>query len=165
MTDDANESSLCYAEPRRFGGKRLALLGQAVTAEDVDRWRRRRWTMTVRLCDLLPTLDRSWSRDDRIFKLVAVLCILTIPLAGAIHGLGLLTVSAMALSGVTIFFGMGPHGAMGPFVATLRKGHMLMGNILWVYFFGHAGISLLHQLRGDRLITNMFNLFRRQSVS
>lgn len=89
----------------------------------------------------------------------------TIPLAGAIHGLGLLTVSAMALSGSMIFFGMGPHGAMSPLVAALRKGHLLMGNILWVYFFGHVGISLLHQLRGDQIITNMFNLCRRQSVS
>lgn len=89
----------------------------------------------------------------------------TIPLAGAIHGLGLLAVSAMALSGTTIFFGMGPHGFMSPFVALVRQGHMVMGNIVWVYFFGHVGISLLHQLRGDRLITNMFNLVRKQAVS
>lgn len=88
----------------------------------------------------------------------------TIPLAGAIHGLGLLAVSAMAVSGTSIFFGMGPHGSMGPFVAGLREGHMAMGGILWVYFFGHVGISILHQLRGDRLITNMFNLVRKQSI-
>jgi cytochrome b561 len=86
----------------------------------------------------------------------------TIPLAGAIHGLGLLTVSAMAISGTTIFFGMGPHGSMSTLVAGLREGHMIMGNILWVYFFGHVGISALHQMRGDRLITNMFNLVARQ---
>jgi cytochrome b561 len=88
----------------------------------------------------------------------------TIPLAGAIHGLGLLTVSAMAVSGATIFFGMGLHGSMSPLVAMLREGHMVMGNILWAYFFGHVGISALHQLRGDRLITKMFNLLRKQSV-
>jgi cytochrome b561 len=85
----------------------------------------------------------------------------TIPLAGAIHGLGLLALSAMAVSGTTIFFGMGPHGFMNPLVAVVREGHMLMGNILWVYFFGHVGISVLHQLRGDRLITNMFNLVEK----
>jgi cytochrome b561 len=88
----------------------------------------------------------------------------TIPLAGAIHGLGLLAVSAMAISGSTIFFEMGPHGSMSPFVTLVRQGHIVMGNIIWVYFFGHVGISLLHQLRGDRLITNMFNLFRKKSV-
>jgi len=88
----------------------------------------------------------------------------TIPLAGAIHGLGLLAVSVMAASGSTIFFGMGPHGSMGHLVSWVREGHMLMGNILWLYFFGHAGISVLHQLRGDRLITNMFNLMKKQSA-
>jgi cytochrome b561 len=88
----------------------------------------------------------------------------TIPLAGAVHGLGLLAVSAMAASGTTIFFGMGPQGSMDPLVAWVREGHMLMGNILWVYFFSHAGISLLHQLRGDRLITSMFNLVKKRSV-
>ena len=88
----------------------------------------------------------------------------TIPLAGAVHGLGLLAVSAMAVSGSTIFFGMGPHGSMDPFVALVREGHAVMGGILWVYFLGHVGISVLHQLRGDRLINNMFNLIRRSSV-
>jgi cytochrome b561 len=86
----------------------------------------------------------------------------TIPLAGAIHGLGLLAVSAMAVSGTTIFFGMGAHGTMSPLVAMVRKGHTVMGGILWVYFVGHAGISVLHQLRGDRLITDMFNLVRKE---
>ena len=86
----------------------------------------------------------------------------TIPLAGAIHGLGLLAVSAMAVSGTTIFFGMGLDGSMSPFVALVRDGHGVMGNILWVYFFGHVGISVIHQLRGERLITDMFNLLRRQ---
>jgi cytochrome b561 len=82
----------------------------------------------------------------------------TIPLAGAIHGLGLLAVSAMALSGTTIFFGMGPHGSMSRLVALVREAHIYMGNVLWVYFSGHVGIAVLHQWRGHRLITNMFNL-------
>ncbi|MEJ2727126.1 MAG: cytochrome b/b6 domain-containing protein [Deltaproteobacteria bacterium] len=88
----------------------------------------------------------------------------TAPLAGAIHGLGLLAVSAMALSGTTIFFGMGPHGAMSRFVALIREGHRYMGNVIWLYFFGHVGISVLHQLRGDRLITSMFNLVSKKSA-
>ena len=82
----------------------------------------------------------------------------TIALAGAIHGLGLLAVSAMALSGATIFFGMGPHGSMSRLVAVVKEGHMYMGNVLWVYFCGHVGIALLHQWHGDRLISSMFNL-------
>ena len=82
----------------------------------------------------------------------------TVPLAGAVHGLGLLTISAMAVSGTTIFFGMASNGAMGPYVSFVREGHSFMGNILWTYFIGHAGISIWHQLNGHRLITQMFNL-------
>jgi cytochrome b561 len=86
----------------------------------------------------------------------------TIALAGAIHGLGLLAVSAMALSGTTIFLGMRPDGSMSRLVALVREGHMYMGNVLWVYFLGHVGIAVLHQWRGDRLITNMFNLLAKK---
>ena len=82
----------------------------------------------------------------------------TIPLAGAIHGLGLLAVSAMALSGTIIFFLMGPHGATNSLVALFRQGHFYMARVMWVYFLGHAGIAVLHQVRGDRLISSMFNL-------
>jgi cytochrome b561 len=82
----------------------------------------------------------------------------TIPLAGAIHGLGLLVVSAMAFSGAIIFFGLGPEGTTSGFVGLVRQGHGYLGNLMWLYFAGHAGIAVLHQVRGDRLISNMFNL-------
>jgi cytochrome b561 len=85
----------------------------------------------------------------------------TIPLVGAIHGLGLLAVSAMAVSGTILFFGIGPDGAMSGFVTVVRAGHGYMGNLIWVYFCGHVGMAVLHQWRGDRLITNMFNLVGR----
>ena len=48
----------------------------------------------------------------------------TAPLAGAVHGLGLLLVSGMAAAGTVIFFGMGPHGSMTRFVAVVRELHM-----------------------------------------
>jgi cytochrome b561 len=84
----------------------------------------------------------------------------TTPLAGAVHGLGLLLISCMAVAGAVIFFRMGPHGSMSRFVATVREIHMFAGEVLWVYLAGHVGMALLHQLRGDRLITDMFNLVR-----
>lgn len=85
----------------------------------------------------------------------------TTPLAGAVHGLGLLLITCMAVAGGIIFFRMGPHGSMTPFVAKVREAHMYAGEVLWFYFGGHVGMALLHQLRGDRLITNMFNLVRK----
>jgi hypothetical protein len=63
MADNAFGAAIDYVEPSRFGGKRLTLLDQTLTAGDRDRWGRPRWTMTVRLGDLLPTLDRGMSRS------------------------------------------------------------------------------------------------------
>lgn len=82
----------------------------------------------------------------------------TVPLAGAVHGLGILAVSAMAASGSVIFFAMGAQGSTGSLAEGAMTTHALMGKLIWVYFCGHVGISLLHQLHGDRLITSMFNL-------
>ncbi len=85
----------------------------------------------------------------------------TLPLAGAVHGLGLLTVSAMALTGGTIFFAMAPEGGMSPLVAGIAEVHSFFGGFMWAYLIGHAGIALYHQLRDVPLISDMFNLVRR----
>ena len=85
----------------------------------------------------------------------------TLPMAGAIHGLGLLAVSGMAVTGGTIFFAMGPDGGMAPWVHTVAEIHSFIAGFMWAYLFGHAGIALLHQLRESPLITDMFNLARK----
>lgn len=38
---------------------------------------------------------------------------------------------------------------------------MFMANIIWVYVTGHVVMAFVHQLRGERLITRMFNLIHR----
>lgn len=84
----------------------------------------------------------------------------TQPLAGAVHGLGLLTLSAMALTGATIFFGMSPDGAMPPAILFVAQVHSFVANLMWAYLFGHAGMAILHQLKGSPLVSDMFNLFK-----
>ena len=85
----------------------------------------------------------------------------TLPLAGAVHGLGLLTVSAMALTGGTIFFAMAPDGGMSSLVMGIADVHGFFGGIMWTYVIGHAGIALYHQLHDVPLVSDMFNLVRR----
>jgi cytochrome b561 len=85
----------------------------------------------------------------------------TIPLVGAVHGLGLLAVTGMILTGSTLFFGMAPDGSMPGVVKTVEELHEFIANFVWVYFVGHVAMALFHQWRGERLITNMFNLFAR----
>jgi cytochrome b561 len=85
----------------------------------------------------------------------------TIPLAGLVHGLGLLLITAMALTGSAIFFGMSPDGSMPRSLEPVRPIHGFIANFVWVYFFGHAGMAALHQWKGEPLITRMFNLAAR----
>jgi len=85
----------------------------------------------------------------------------TLPLAGAVHGLGLLTVSAMALSGAIIFFGMAPDGSTSAFVDFVMEIHAVIAGFMWGYIVGHAVMAIYHQWRGSPLITDMFNLVKK----
>lgn len=82
----------------------------------------------------------------------------TIPLAGAVHGLGLAAVSAMVVTGATLFFGMRPDGSMSAAVKTVEGIHTFIANFIWVYLVGHVALALFHQIKGVPLITDMFNL-------
>ena len=72
-------------------------------------------------------------------------------LASAVHGLGLLTVSAMALFGAILFFAVGT-----PVAHTFLDLHKLIANLMWAYLIAHAGIAVLHQLFGGEVLPRMF---------
>jgi cytochrome b561 len=82
----------------------------------------------------------------------------TMPLAGAVHGLGLLVATAMAVTGATMFFGMAPDGAMSHFVKDVKEAHEFIASLAWIYLSGHVGMAALHQWLGDRVLTRMFDL-------
>lgn len=95
-------------------------------------------------------LGKSDDAQDRILNL-----------AGAAHGLGLLAVSAMALTGSILFFGLAPDMTGSSLVNRVKHIHMFMANFIWVYVIGHVVMAFIHQLRGERLITRMFDLIHR----
>jgi cytochrome b561 len=73
-------------------------------------------------------------------------------LASAVHGLGLITASGLAASGVAwMLFFQGTH--MGRLVLTA---HSLLGNLMWAYVVGHAGMGVLHQFAGEDVFSRMF---------
>jgi cytochrome b561 len=82
----------------------------------------------------------------------------TIPLAGAVHGLGLEAVSGMVVTGATLFFGMAPDGSIPAAVKAVEETHQFIASFMWVYFVGHVAMALFHQVKGEPLITDMFNL-------
>lgn len=79
-------------------------------------------------------------------------------LASAVHGLGLLTLTAMAFTGTVYFFTTGtPSGKL------VLSVHKLMANLMWGYLIAHAGLAVLHQLLGSDMVSRMF--WRRASPS
>lgn len=72
-------------------------------------------------------------------------------LASAIHGLGLLAVTAVAATGALFFFTAGTH-----FAHTMLGLHKLLSNFVWIYLFAHAGVAVLHHLFGSNIFSRMF---------
>ena len=79
--------------------------------------------------------------------------------ASAVHGLGLLTVTAMATTGTVLFFSGGSvfHYAMSL--------HRVIANLMWGYLIGHAGIAVLHHLLGSDILRRMFWIRRGIAIS
>ncbi|GAB0117334.1 cytochrome b/b6 domain-containing protein [Acidisoma sp. 7E03] len=79
--------------------------------------------------------------------------------ASAVHGLGLLTLTAMAATG-TVFFLVS--GSVGGFALDL---HQTIANLMWIYLFGHAGIAVLHHLLGHDILRRMFWIRRGITIT
>ncbi len=81
-------------------------------------------------------------------------------LAGLVHGLGFLAVSAMAVTGAILFFTYPKNGATTPFVGSVADLHSFIANLAWVYWYGHIGMALLHEILGHRVLARIFLLRR-----
>ncbi|WCE93055.1 cytochrome b/b6 domain-containing protein [Acidithiobacillus ferriphilus] len=79
-------------------------------------------------------------------------------LAGLVHGLGFLAVSTMAATGAVLFFIYPKSGAETPFVGNVADLHSLIANLAWVYWYGHIGMALLHEILGHRVLARIFLL-------
>jgi cytochrome b561 len=71
-------------------------------------------------------------------------------IASAVHGLGLLTITAMAATGTVLFFASGSvfHYAMSL--------HRVIANVMWIYLIGHAAAVVAHHLLGSDILRRMF---------
>lgn len=79
-------------------------------------------------------------------------------LPSAIHGLGLLLISYMAVSG-TYWYLMSLAGlGRSAFVAPFMELHGLLGNVVWAYLIGHAALALLHHVTRNLSLGVMWSL-------
>lgn len=79
------------------------------------------------------------------------------PLPSAIHGLGLLLVTFMGVSG-TYWYLMSQAGlGRSVFVRPVIELHGAFGNLVWAYIFGHAALGLLHHVSKNMPLTTMWS--------
>ncbi|WP_163095919.1 cytochrome b/b6 domain-containing protein [Acidithiobacillus ferrianus] len=86
----------------------------------------------------------------------------TVGLPGFWHGIGVLTMTGLAITGVLIFLVIpGGRGASsssaGAADFTMLSGvHREVSYIAWIYWIGHVSASILHQTRGDPVFHAIF---------
>jgi len=79
-------------------------------------------------------------------------------LAGTVHGMSILLMIGLGSTGILIFMGLESSGEMSEDIRLLRNLHANLGTLMWIYLFGHAGMGLLHQLKGHHVLEQMFSL-------
>ena len=80
------------------------------------------------------------------------------PFAAAVHGLGLVLMSAMALSGASFYFlGSGDPDA-GGLVGAAMTLHRGLANLVWAYLIGHAALAFLHHVTHHLDLREMWSL-------
>lgn len=78
-------------------------------------------------------------------------------LPGLIHGLGLLAVTGIALTGGMLFLLMPEQGDPGQLAEAFEELHEGFAALVWTYWIGHGGIAIMHHLSGHDTVRNMFN--------
>ena len=82
------------------------------------------------------------------------------PFASAIHGLGLLLVTAMAASGTLYFVVNTGNPDAGGLVKVAMTVHTTLANLVWAYLIGHALMALIAHYGGTLSLRQMWSLRR-----
>lgn len=80
------------------------------------------------------------------------------PIASAVHGLGLLLITLMTVTGSYYYFfstGVRNEDGLAGFAMNI---HHLAANLVWAYLIGHAGFAVLHHFAGDMSLRTMWSL-------
>lgn len=80
-------------------------------------------------------------------------------LSSAVHGLGLLLATFLAMTGAA-WFALFTGTSFGRIVLIAHK---LAGNVMWGYLIAHVSAAVLHQALGDPIFARMFWTGRRRA--
>jgi cytochrome b561 len=83
----------------------------------------------------------------------------TAPLASAVHGLGLLLMTAMAASG-GVYAAQVWAGAQSPEpdASLVMTVHFALANLVWAYLIGHAAMATIHHFAHAASLRRMWSL-------
>lgn len=82
------------------------------------------------------------------------------PFAAAVHGLGLLLMTAMAASG-TLYYFVTTGDPDGPGLVHLAMlVHTTLANLVWAYLIAHAGVAFIHHFTQHMSLSEMWS-FRK----
>ncbi len=76
-------------------------------------------------------------------------------LPGLVEGIGLVLVTLQGASGFAIFLVLPPQGELPERFEMLSELHEALGSGVWLYWFGHVGMALVHRLRGDAVVARI----------
>ncbi len=79
-------------------------------------------------------------------------------MASAVHGLGLLLVTTMGLTGVMMSLGMEDSGLMTGIIHDAKEFHELLGTLLWIYIIAHVAMTALHMMLGHPMLQRIFGI-------
>ena len=81
-------------------------------------------------------------------------------LPGFVHGLGLLAVTGMVLTGGVLFLYWPEQGDIPEWVDQIGEVHSVIGNLVWAYWGSHIALAVLHARAGHTEVRDIFKLTR-----
>ncbi|MDW4550658.1 cytochrome b/b6 domain-containing protein [Defluviimonas sp. D31] len=82
------------------------------------------------------------------------------PLASAVHGLGLLLMTAMAGTGTVYYAINAGNPDAGGLVGLVMFVHTSLANLVWAYLIGHGTLALIHHFTQNLDLREMWSLSR-----
>ncbi|MGB5868589.1 MAG: cytochrome b/b6 domain-containing protein [Albidovulum sp.] len=86
------------------------------------------------------------------------------PVASAVHGLGLLLMTAMAATGTVYYFINAADPDAGGLVGVVMFIHTSLANLVWAYLVGHGALALIHHFTQGLDLREMWSLRRDRTT-
>ena len=116
------------------------------------------WFSTSRLATLFASARREV--PDMLRGRLAPLEVKS-PLASAVHGLGIILLIGLGMTGLYLMLGVRSDGSMSADVLVSFKFHEIMGILAWAFLAGHVLMTLYHLALRHPHVEDIFDLRKK----